>query len=65
MEKRKKKQRQEVAEKNKVLKRQKKPEKVEVVEAELWQRLKTVNRNLKRLTTLKKTKKKKECQKLC
>ena len=57
-----KKKRQDVAEKNKALKRKKKAEKERIEEAELWERLKAVYKEFKKLTMLKK--KAKKCQKL-
>lgn len=53
----------EVAEKNKVLKRQKKAGKEKIEEVEFWQQLKTVNKEFKNINNVKKRPKK--CQKLC
>ena len=57
IEKRKKK-RQEVAEKNKALKQQKQAEKEKEVEQELWAKLKTLNKEFKNINESKKKAKK-------
>lgn len=52
------KKRREIAEKNKVLKRQKKADEEKIEEVEFWQQLKTVNKEFKNISNGKKKTKK-------
>ena len=58
MQVKKKKKRREVAEKNKTLKRKKKAEKEKIGEVGLWERPKTINKDIKKIDDAKKNTKK-------